>query len=108
MGHPTWENTTRKFKANTIESFEKYYNKNRNDYYNFLKSPGVTDNINANTNVPKLQHAGLFPPSIHTKSLLSGEDTIVWPSERDRIYFDERLKRQTQDTIWLKNKNPFK
>lgn len=102
MGHSTWENTTKQFKENTMENFEDYHNRNRDHYYNYFNSPGVTKYINAHINVPKLQNAGLFPRIM----LDSVPEKRIDP--RERFWLDEKLKRQTQDTTWLKNKNPFK
>lgn len=107
MGHSTWENTTKQFKENTMENFEYYFEKSKNTYNNSIRLPDREDLREKRESISKLQKAGLFPPATHSKSLISGKDTVLWPSGIDRIYFDERLKRQTQDTTWLKGKNPF-
>lgn len=105
MGHSTWENTTKKFKENTIENFEDYYEKNKKSFEISINSPGLIDYRNRRDSVIKLQEAGLFPKV--TLKPWYEEYVKGYIDERDSIWLDKKLKRQTQDTIWLKNKNPF-
>ena len=103
MGHSTWENTTKQFKENTIENFQNYYGENRDDYYWSIKWPDREDLRGKMEKIVKLQKAGLYPKGTHPDPAYGG-----YIQGRDSIEFDGRLKRQTQDTIWLKKKNPFK
>lgn len=105
MGHTTWENTTKKFKENTLESFDGYYGRNKRSFENSINSPGRTKYRERRDSVIKLQDAGLFPKV--TLKPWSQEYVKGYIDERDSLWFDKKLKRQTQNTIWLQKKNPF-